>query len=1052
MKKITFFFCLVVFISHIQAQPWLSQLPKGKSTEELSLYDYRDAFEAYWAPYNVDRGFYYVEGEKVKAGGWRQFNRWFWHMEHQVDFKTGAFPEQTPQQVYDAYRASKNYAGSNKSANWVSLGPSTSTGGYAGVGRINCIEFHPTNLNTWWIGAPAGGVWVTHNAGSSWSCLTDNNYVLGVSDIIALPDYATSNTLYIATGDKNAGDNKSIGVLKSTDGGQTWNTTGLTYTLANNRLIYRLLLDPNDFQTILAATSVGVFKTTDGGQTWNQQLTSQVFVDMEYKPGDFNTLYGSTSNGRIFTSTDGGANWTQALLVSGAGRVEIAVSPHQSEWVYAVVSASNNGLQGIYKSTDSGQNYSMIFNGATSGNNLLGWDASGSGSGGQGWYDLAIAVSPTNANVLLVGGVNSWRSTNGGTSWTIANHWWGQGGTQAVHADKHMLRFRGNGDLFECNDGGIYISSNNGTSGSWSDKTNGLVISQMYKLGVSQTVANETITGLQDNGTKLFTNNNWADVKGGDGMECLIDYSNVNIQYGTYVNGQIDRTTNRWGSATAIEPSAAGDGAWVTPYIIDPVDPATLYAGYADVWKTTNRGNSWTKISTMNVSNKLRSMAIAPSNNQVLYVASTGAIWKTENGGTNWTNITGTLGQTNSSITSIAVKHDDPQTVWVSLGGYNQHNVYQSTNGGNSWVNISQGLPMIPMYSIVQNKQSTSDVHLYVGSELGVYFKNGMGDWEEYNTGIPNVKIGELEIYYAPQPSNSRLRAATYGRGLWETPLNTPSTGPYITLDPPVLNFGNQFVNTTSNAQSYTVFGDVLTQGITIEAPEGFSVATSFDGSYSSSLTLNQSNGTVASTQIFVKFSPDQTNTYQGQITHSSVGASTQVVNVSGTGVIPTYWVRFTIYGPDGVTPIVGATVVMNNVTRTTNINGVAAFTKLEAGTYEYTISREDLVTLTGQVVLDNQNTDIVEIMGYVSVMEHSGQKLPFAVYPNPSKGLFNIANPEAKDITVMVTDISGRRVYQQSFKGNATHSFDLSDLPSGMYFVRISTEKTFQNTQIVIE
>jgi len=1052
MKKITFLFFLLLMVSSIQAQPWISKLPAGKAAEELSLYEYKEAFDSYWAPYNVERGYYIVNGKKVKAPGWRQFHRWYWHQENQVDYLTGRFFDKTPKQVYDEYKASGNYKSSPKSANWVSLGTNSSEGGYAGVGRLNCVAFHPTDMNTFWAGAPAGGIWVTHDGGSSWTCLTNDNGVLGVSDIVIPSDFVTSNTIYIATGDKNANDNKSIGVLKSTDGGESWNATGLVFNLSEFDMVYRILIDPTDNQTLIAATSNGVIKTIDGGTTWDNQISNKTFVDMEYKPGDFNTLYGSTSNGSIFRTTDGGANWAQVLTSMGGGRVEMAVSPDEPTWVYAIAAASDNGLKGIYKSTDSGETFTIVFDGNSSGINLLGWDSNGYDSGGQGWYDLCIAANPTDAEIVLVGGVNSWRSVNGGTSWDCVNHWWGQGGVQAVHADKHMLKFRDNGDLFECNDGGIYYSNNDGTSGSWVDKTNGMVISQMYKLGVSQTDPNETITGLQDNGTKLLTGGDWYDVKGGDGMECLIDYTDVNIQYGTYVNGQISRTTNHWASATDIEPYNAGDGAWVTPYIIDPVNPAVLYAGYSDVWKTTNRGNSWTKISNLNVSNKIRSMAIAPSNNQVLYVASTGAIWRTENGGTDWTNVTGNLSSLGVTITSIAVKHDDPQTVWVSLGGYNAHGVYQTVDGGATWFNISQGLPSLPMYSIVQNKQSSSDIQLYVGSELGVYFKNGSNEWVDFNTGLPNVKIGELEIYYSAQPNNSILRAATYGRGLWETPVFEPSTGPYISIYPPGLSFGNQFVNTVSNPKPYVISGGMLAEDITITAPPTFKISGSENGEYSQTLNIPTDNGVVEDVTVYVRFEPSEVQTYQESIIHSSMGAASQSVVVTGNGTTPVYWIRITVLGPDGISPIVGANVSLEGVQRVTNSNGVASYTSLVAGEYSYVISREDIITIQNTVVLENQNLEVTEIASYTSVMEHSDLNLPFAIYPNPSNGLFTISNPENKEITVMVFDAAGHKVNQQSFKGSSLHSLDLQHLATGLYFVRITGDKIQQNSQIMIK
>ena len=264
-------------------------------------------------------------------------------------------------------------------------------GGYAGIGRLNCIAFHPSNTNTCWVGAAAGGLWVTTNNGSSWTCLTDNNGALAVSDIVIPTDYATSNTIYIATGDKDHWDNRSIGVLKSSNGGSTWNNTGISYTLSSGNMVNRLLLDPNNNQIIIAATTTGVYKTTNGGITWNTQLTATNFIDMESKPGDFNTLYGSTTTGSIYVSANGGTSWTQAFYNGSAYRIELAVSANQPAWVYAVAANSASGLYGIYKSTNSGISYTQVFSGTTL--NLLGWNSDGGDAGGQGWYDLCLAAA-----------------------------------------------------------------------------------------------------------------------------------------------------------------------------------------------------------------------------------------------------------------------------------------------------------------------------------------------------------------------------------------------------------------------------------------------------------------------------------------------------------------------------------------------------------------------------------------------------------------------------------------------------------------------------------
>jgi photosystem II stability/assembly factor-like uncharacterized protein len=774
------------------SQPWKNKLDKNKPKEKLNFFDYKKAFDDYWAPFKVVTGYFFENGVKKKATGWKQFKRWEHDMEGQVNLSSGAFPEKSALEVYKEYRSINPLSKSANSADWKCLGPFNSEAGEHGVGRINCIAFHPSDMNTYWVGAASGGLWVTTNNGSSWTCLTDNQGVLGISDIVIPTDYETTHTIYIATGDRDGWHNNSIGVLKSTDGGSTWLNTGIDFSLSNIAMVNRLLLDPGNNQTIIAATSNGVYKTSNGGIVWSTQLTTYDFIDLEYKPGDFNTIYASTRDGKIYVTSDGGGLWTQIFSDASACRIELAVSANQPAWVYAVAVNAANGLYGIYKSTNSGATYSQVFSGTTS--NLLAWSGYGNETGGQGWYDLSLAVSHSDANTLLVGGVNTWRSTDGGTSWSIVNYFVNYFVVQTVHADKHSLTFRSNGDLFECNDGGVFISTNNGTS--WTNKTNGMAISQIYRLGVSNAASTEVITGLQDNGTKTLSGGMWSETTLADGMECIIDNTNVNIQYRSEPDGYLVKTSNHWVSSQGFSTYAAGQGAWVTPYIINPNDPLTLYAGYADIWKTTNRGDSWTKISSFNSSYKIRSMAIAASNVQVIYVSDIYNIWKTTDGGTSWNNITGTLPVGSAEITYIAIKNDDPNTLWITISGYNANKVFQSIDGGTSWTNISAGLPQIPAYTIVQNIQSNNEVQLYVGTELGVYLKKGYDNWVEYNTGLPNVRVGEIEIYYDSNPHESKLRAATFGRGLWETPFDysgEPMT--YISSTVTQNNTANVFPN-----------------------------------------------------------------------------------------------------------------------------------------------------------------------------------------------------------------------------------------------------------------
>ena len=788
MKNICFLFLLSFLAFSAYGQPWLKNLPTNKSKSQYTFFDYQQAFESYFATHPVEReneegeeG----EGEEMETGdGWMQFKRWENKMHGLIDLKTGEFPKKTAQQVRDEYDQTHSHPRSGIAADWSSLGPDYSYSGYSGIGRLNCVAFHPTDLNTYWVGAAAGGLWVTHDNGASWTCLTDQNGVLGVSDIIIPTDYDSSRTIYIATGDREIWDNRSIGVLKSTDEGATWNPTGLVFTIYDGAMVNRLLIDPNNSNILIAATSWGVYKTEDGGDSWGHQLTGTEFIDMEYRPDDFNVISGSTKYGQIYFTDNGGNTWTLPFNDPDARRIELAVSPAQPNFVYALAAGDDAGLHGVFKSEDYGLTYFQVFYRDTA--NLLTWASDGSEDGGQGWYDLCLAVSPSNPNTLLLGGVNTWRSMDGGLTWVIVNHWYGDQ-VQAVHADKHNIRYRSNGDVFECNDGGIYLSRNNGSG--WSDKSNGIVISEMYRLGVSQTQKGDIITGLQDNGTKSFSGGDWQDVIGGDGMECWIDYTDANVQYGTLYYGALNRTDDHWDNSVDITPYDAGDGAWITPYAIDPVDPNIIYGGFYDLWQTIDKGASWLPISALGSSSLLQSVAVAPSDNKVLYIADTYTIRRTVDTSAEWKNIRFNLPSDLGSIEYISVKHDDPYTLWVALSGYNSPGVYQYSNLDSTWTNISAGLPPIPVYSVVENSQSGDEIQLFAGTELGVYLKKGDEDWVPYENGLPNVRIGELEMYYSSKPQDSRLRAATYGRGLWESPVPTaPQGGIAITFTPACLD------------------------------------------------------------------------------------------------------------------------------------------------------------------------------------------------------------------------------------------------------------------------
>lgn len=853
MKKIklpiALVLCLLCGAFYAQAQDWTKKMQQNNA----NFYDIKKSFNEHWKDRPYER-----------ARGYKQFKRWEYFWETRV-LPSGEFPKagikQTEWRKYlQTHPELKNgdMLRTTGSGNWTTMGPNSSGGGYEGVGRINCVGFDPNNSSIYYVGTPAGGLWKTADGGSSWSNLTDDLPVIGVSSIAVHP--TNSNIIYIATGDADGGDTPSVGVMKSTDGGSTWNATGLNWEMSQGRRISVLLIHPGSPDILVAATSIGIYKTTNAGSTWSVTASGS-YRDMEFKPGSPATMYatgqGSNSSHQVFVSTNTGSSWSQTTNFSGKGRVAIAVSAANPSFVAAVTSGSSNGFAGFYTSSNSGSSFSLKF--SSSSKNLLGWAVNGNDSGGQGWYDLAITVSPTNANIIHVGGVNNWKSTDGGSSWNINSHWSGSGGITTVHADKHYLTYHPTqtNTLFECNDGGIYKTTNGGSS--WTDITNGMAHTQFYKIGVSQSNASYVVAGAQDNGTKLKSASSWSNIGGGDGMECIIDPSDHNIQYYSIYYGRITRLNN--GSYSTISDNIPGKpkGAWVTPYVLDPSNGQTILIGYNDVFRSTNRGDSWTNISNGQVgSSNLNAIAVAPSSSNTIYAATYRAIYRTTNA-SSWSNITNNLPTSSNSITYIAVSSTDPNTVWVTLSGYTSGNkVFKSTNGGTSWTNISGSLPNLPVNCITHDS-NTSNESLYIGTDVGIFYRNNtLNDWVSFSNGLPNVVVRELEI----QKATSKIRAGTYGRGLWESDLygSSSSTAPSITSFTPsngdvgtsVTIRGINFSGATAvkfNGVTATTFNVVSATQVTATVPTGASTGkvsvTSSNGTGTSAInfTLGTSSG-----------------------------------------------------------------------------------------------------------------------------------------------------------------------------------------------------------------
>lgn len=735
------------------SQPWMEGLSEEESK---NFYSIQESFYEYMSDKDINQ----------KGTGYKQFKRWEWFWESRV-LEDGSFPTEENINRVKQQLKKKNPFKLNSANEWKTIGPDDSPGGYEGLGRINVVKAEPGNNNRLWAGAASGGLWFSPDAGTTWECKSDNVSVfdvLGVSDIEFDPN--NIDIMYVASGDRDAANTYSSGLLKSTDGGETWNDTGLNYDVKSTRIrLNKILINPNDTDSIYVGGSNGIWLSTDAGDNWTRLRSGYHVLDMEMKPNDPKTIYASSFSHVILRTTNAGETWEELshnnLPNSGIQRTAIAVTDDDPEYLVALMSANHSGLHGVYRSNDGGDSWVEI---AGSNPNMLHWSQNTDDQGGQGWFDLCIAIDPTDKNKIFIGGINIWQTNNGGNDWEISTMWYGGTQNPTVHADQHDLWFTPDGSrLLVGNDGGVYKTDDNGANYDWIGR--GKNTTQFYRIATSQQNLDVLIGGSQDNGTKLRLTE-WDHVLGGDGMECLIYKDDDNIVMGASQNGNIFKSINGGNNFRRINSSGGGNyddidetGAWVTPYAISPTDTSKMLVGMDDMWYSSNGGDVFTEVAT-GQNSKWRFIEYSPANSNVVFAATNSQFWYSPDGGQSWVQ---RARPGNQVITSIEPHPTDPDIVYATNGNWNANNkVFESTDRGQSWSNITSGLPNLPANCVFY--QEDSDNRIYVGTDIGLYYRDDNSNgWQELNDGLPNTIVTDIEMNYA----NQRLYAGTYGRGVW---------------------------------------------------------------------------------------------------------------------------------------------------------------------------------------------------------------------------------------------------------------------------------------------
>ena len=719
---------------------------------------------------------------------------------------------------------------------WTSLGP-----GNIG-GRTRSILIHPTTPNIIYAAGVAGGVWKSVNSGATWTPIAD--LIANIAVCSMAFDPKNPNTIYVGTGEgfPNSDAVRGAGIFKTLDAGATWSRLGNTAN-ADFNYVNDIIVSNNDSRRVYAATSSGVWRSLDEGLNWTQVLPSTVSggcLDLAART-DVQTDYlfascGNLQQSSIYqrtTAEAAGGSWDQVLTESGMGRTAIAIAPSNQNVVYAISAALSgtyqHGLHAFFRSdsggtagtwtarvrnTDANKVNTAILSNVVDATAVECKFNTGNSFTGQSWYDLTIAVDPADFNRVWVGGIDLFRSDDGGANWGAAAFAYDGTGAQFVygkpnqlHPDQHFITFHPqfngttNQQMFVGNDGGIWRTDNaraqvstgprafcdsSGNKVQWTVVNNNYGVTQFYHGSVYPD-GKTYLGGTQDNGTVRGNDTNgpnqWKQIFLADGGYSAVDFLNTNTLYVSTQNAGFRKSTDAGATFSSTTLGLAGTISFITPMLMDPSDPARLYTGGSSLFRS-DKMTFWNNLgSPQNVSltgGVISSLAVAPTDsNYALIGLNDGSIVRT------------TRALALSSITPLSTTFDlatRPRTGSVSWVAFDPNNkniayatystfgnahVWKTTNAGQSWTSIDgsggSSIPDIPVHCIVVDPSNSA--RLYVGSDLGVFVSlDGGATWTVENTGFANVITESLVLNVTGGVTS--LYAFTHGRGVFKVTAN----------------------------------------------------------------------------------------------------------------------------------------------------------------------------------------------------------------------------------------------------------------------------------------
>ena len=728
-------------------------------------------------------------------------------------------------------------------------------------GRIADIAINPDNENEWYVAVGSGGVWKTVNAGTTWQPLTDNQSFYSTGSITIDPN--NTNTIWLGTGENVGGRHVGVGkgVFLSLDGGKTWKNKGLN----KSEHISKIIVNKKNSNNVFVASQGplwssggdrGLYKSIDGGESWSLVLSVNKWTgvtDVVVDPRDENIMYAATwqrhrnvaaymgggPGTKLFKSTDGGDSWRQlktGLPTGKMGKIGLAISEINPDVLYAAIELERR-KGAVYRTSNGGESWKKMSDTV-------------SGATGPHYYQELVA-SPHHFDKIYLMDVRVQVSDDGGKTFYRMNE-----GNK--HSDNHSMTFKKNDPnyLLVGTDGGIYESFDDTKSWKY---VNNLPLTQFYKLAVDDSYPFYNIYGgTQDNNTQGgpsrtfrsngIANSDWFVLLGGDGHQPATEPGNPNIVYAQSQQGNLHRVDRTTGEAVFIKPYSGLNEDferfnWDSPILVSSHNPKRLYFGSQRVWKSDDRGDSWTPISkdltknqerlelpimgkqqswdsawdvyAMSTYNTITSLSESILDQNILYAGTDdGLIHSTKDGGSSWTSITVDKlpGVPDSSfVNDIKADLHNDQVAYVALdnhkfGDYSPY-LYKTSNGGKSWKPIINGLPEDTfVWRIVQDHIDPN--LLFLASEYGLYFSNNQGEkWIKFSTGLPTISVRDLVI----QKRENDLVLATFGRGFYVLDdfsslrkLNTSNSNEVILFDvKEALQYNPIRSGTSSQGSSY---------------------------------------------------------------------------------------------------------------------------------------------------------------------------------------------------------------------------------------------------------